>query len=110
MAQIATTGVSLMSSKPGGSLVHKPRPMRTGLLAGALFGLAAIGFRGGILTLPDGGLLIRATTIPSLSLTLQTGVFLDWMLAFDHAALRAAFGVWRSCLGTDLRRQRPHSA
>ncbi|MGL4236102.1 EamA family transporter [Tabrizicola sp.] len=95
---IATAGVILMSVKPGTEW-RAAGPALTGLLAGALFGLAAIGFRGGILALPTGDFLIRATTILALSLALQTAILLGWMLAFDRKALIASFGVWRSSLG-----------
>ena len=86
---IATTGVILMSLKPGAPLLHKPRPMLTGPLAGALFGPAAIGF----LALPDEGFQIRATTILAHGLTVQTGVLPVWTLAFDGAPLSAPVSV-----------------
>ena len=97
---LATVGVLVTSVKPGVRLLHEPGPMLSGLLAGGLFGLAAIGFRGGILGLADGNFLIRATTILVLSLALQSGILLAWMLAFDRPALRASFGIWRKSLGT----------
>lgn len=98
---IATAGVVVMSIKPG------PRPSEwftagpalTGLAAAALFGLSAIGFRGGVTGLDDGGTLIRATTTLVLSLVLQSTILLVWMGAFDRKALRASFGVWQSSLG-----------
>lgn len=96
---IATAGVMVMSVKPGVRLWQDPAPMLTGVLAGALFGLAAIGFRGGILGVAEGGFLIRATTILALSLALQSAVLLVWMLAADRQALRASLGVWRTSLG-----------
>jgi drug/metabolite transporter (DMT)-like permease len=98
---IATAGVILMSLKPGTDpgRWRTAGPALTGLLAGALFGLAAIGFRGGILALPTGDFLIRATTTLALSLALQAAFLLLWMLAFDRTALIASFRVWRSSLG-----------
>ncbi len=98
---IATAGVVVMSIKPG----PKPSewftagPALTGLAAAALFGLSAIGFRGGVTGLEDGGTLIRATTTLVLSLALQSSLLLVWMLAFDRQALRASFAIWRSSLG-----------
>jgi drug/metabolite transporter (DMT)-like permease len=98
---IATAGVILMSVKPGTtpSMWREAGPMLTGLCAGALFGAAAIGFRGGILALPTGDFLIRATTILALSLALQAGLLLLWMLVFDRRSLVASFAVWRPSLG-----------
>lgn len=98
---VATTGVVVMSVKP----VRNPRdwfspgPALTGLAAAALFGLSAIGFRGGVTGLESGGFLIRASTTLVLSLSLQTGILLVWMLVFDRKALAASFAIWRSSLG-----------
>lgn len=98
---IATAGVLVMTLKPGAapSLWSDIGPALTGLLAGALFGASAIGFRGGILALPSGDFLIRATTILVLALTLQAAVLSVWMLMFDRRALAASLGVWRTSLG-----------
>jgi drug/metabolite transporter (DMT)-like permease len=97
---VATAGVVILSTKPETTrlMLRDLGPAATGLLAGLLFGLAAIGFRGGILSLPEGSFLIRASTILVLSLVLQSGMLLLWLLAFDRGALLASFGVWRSSL------------
>jgi drug/metabolite transporter (DMT)-like permease len=95
---VATAGVVILSVKPGTGLLGGWGPVATGLLAGFLFGLAAIGFRGGILGLSEGGFLIRASTVLVVSLVLQTGMLLVWLLAFDRGALLASFGVWRASL------------
>lgn len=94
---VATAGVVILSVKPGAErgLFSDWRPVATGLLAGLLFGMSAIGFRGAILALPEGSFLIRASSILVVSLAVQTGVLLIWLLAFDRAALLASFGVWR---------------
>lgn len=98
---LATAGVLLMSVKPGTGLAmwRQGGPALTGILAGALFGASAIGFRGGITSLESGGFLIRATTTLVLSLGLQTAMLMVWLLLFDRTALRASFGHWRSSLG-----------
>jgi drug/metabolite transporter (DMT)-like permease len=97
----ATAGVILMSLKPGttAAMWRDGGPALTGLLAGALFGLSAIGFRGGITALPTGDFLIRATTILAVSLALQAAILALWLLAFDRKALVASFRVWRPSLG-----------
>lgn len=97
---VATLGVLILSVKPGTArgLVSDWGPVATGLLAGFLFGLAAIGFRGGILGLEAGSFLIRASTVLVVSLVLQTGMLLAWLMAFDRAALWASFRVWRASL------------
>jgi len=98
---LATAGVLLMSVKPGTGLAmwREAGPALTGILAGALFGASAIGFRGGITSLETGGFLIRATTTLAVSLALQTAILMVWLLLFDRTALRASFGVWRTSLG-----------
>jgi drug/metabolite transporter (DMT)-like permease len=98
---VATTGVLVMSVKPARNPRDwlAPGPALTGLAAAALFGLSAIGFRGGVTGLDGGGYLIRASTTLVLSLALQTTVLLIWMLAFDRKALRGSFAIWRSSLG-----------
>jgi drug/metabolite transporter (DMT)-like permease len=47
---VATAGVVIMSTKPGG-MVGGMRPTLTGLASGGMFALSAIGFRGAILNL-----------------------------------------------------------
>lgn len=97
---VATAGVVILSTRPETTrgMLRDGGPALTGLLAGLLFGVAAIGFRGGILHLPEGGFLIRASTILVVSLMLQSAMLLLWLLAFDRAALLASFGVWRRSL------------
>lgn len=97
---VATVGVVILSTRPETTrgMLRDGRPAMTGLLAGLLFGLAAIGFRGGILHLPEGSFLIRASTVLVLSLALQSAMLLLWLLAFDRKALRASFGLWRASL------------
>lgn len=95
---VATAGVVILSTRPETTrgMLRDWGPAATGLLAGLLFGVAAIGFRGGILALPEGSFLIRAATILVVSLAIQTAVLVAWCLAFDRPALTASFGVWRA--------------
>lgn len=71
----------------------------TGVLSGALFGLSAIGFRGALLALTDGGYVIRAMTVLAITLGLQAAVMLAWLGLRDRAALRAIAAQWRLSLG-----------
>ena len=95
---VATAGVVILSVKPGTGLLGGWGPVATGLLAGFLFGMAAIGFRGGILGLAEGSFLIRASTVLVVSLAMQTGMLLVWLLVLDRGALWASFRVWRASL------------
>ncbi len=97
---VATTGVVLMSLKPGASLTSSGlKPMVAGITSGAFFALAAIGFRGAILSLEEGSFLMRASTTLVWGLGLQTGILLVWLGLFDRKALAASFKAWRPSLG-----------
>ena len=97
---IATSGVVLMSVKPGTGLASSGlRPVAAGIASGAFFALAAIGFRGAILSLQEGSSLMRASTTLVWGLGLQTGILLLWLGLFDRAALLASFKAWRPSLG-----------
>ncbi len=93
---LATLGVLVMSWRPGTALAAGATGLA--LLAGLGFGLSAIGFRGAILALPDGGFVIRATTILVISLALQAAALTLWLVAFDRPALTGSLRVWRSSL------------
>jgi drug/metabolite transporter (DMT)-like permease len=96
----ATSGVVILSTRPETTkgMFRDWGPAATGLLAGLLFGVAAIGFRGGIINLPEGSFVIRASTILVLSLALQSAILLVWLASFDRRALTASFSVWRTSL------------
>lgn len=93
---LATLGVVLASgatwSRAGS------RAVATGILAGLLFGLSSIGFRGAILALPEGGYFIRALTILVVTLSLQSAAMLAWLALTNRAALAAIWRDWRASL------------
>ncbi len=74
------------------------RSIFDGVMAGALFGLSAIGFRGAILALPEGGFVLRALTILTLTLAVQTVLALLWLTLFDRKALAGIVREWRGSL------------
>src|SRR3712207_2987982 len=97
---VATSGVLLMSVKPGTGLTSSGvRPVLFGLASGAFFALAAIGFRGAILGLPEGSFLMRATTTLAWSLGVQTALLVGWLGLADRSALFGSLRVWRASLG-----------
>ncbi|AUH34273.1 EamA family transporter [Paracoccus tegillarcae] len=93
---IAVAGVLLVSGADWSRLGR--RSVFQGVAAGALFGLAAIGFRGAILALPEGGFFLRALTALALSLAIQTVLALIWLILFDRAALGGILREWRVSL------------
>ncbi len=95
---VATAGVLLTSLKREalGALLKEARPALLGIAAGGMFGLSAVAFRGGIIGLPEGGFVLRATTILVIGLAMQTAILLVYLLIFDRPALTKSFGVWRA--------------
>ncbi|MBD9526691.1 DMT family transporter [Paracoccus sp. PAR01] len=92
----ATLGVMLISGTDwrGGGW----RAVTLGIGAGVLFGLSAIGFRGGILALPDGDQATRAATVLLISLSLQSLIMLVWLGVADRRALTGIARNWRDSL------------
>jgi drug/metabolite transporter (DMT)-like permease len=90
---VAVAGVLVMTLKPGQgrAMLSGLGPAALGLAAGLAFGLSAIGFRGAITALPDGGFLIRALTMLALTLALQTFALGLWLGIRDRAALTGSF-------------------
>ncbi|MDJ1157392.1 EamA family transporter [Chelatococcus sp. SYSU_G07232] len=97
---IATVGVVLMSVKPGAQSVSAAglRPAALGIASGAFFALAAIGFRGAIVALPEGSFVLRATTTLAWSLGLQTALLGVYLALFDRGALLGSLKAWRPSL------------
>ncbi|WP_284165328.1 DMT family transporter [Frigidibacter sp. SD6-1] len=96
---IATLGVIISSTKPGAAPWGEAMPVLTGIAAAGLFGLSAIGYRGGIVALDEGSFVMRATVTLVIALTIQTTILMIWMLLADRQALVASFRVWRASLG-----------
>ncbi len=96
---IATAGVMVTSLRPNVSLLADLRGMLFGLGAGAMFGLSATSYRGGILSLdmPE-DYLIAATVTLVVGLVIQTVLLTGWLYARDPAIMRAIFVRWRPSL------------
>ena len=93
---IATAGVLTMSwPKSDTAALLAWRPIVLGLTSGALFGIAAIGFRGGIRALDGLSFVVNASTILVLGLAIQTSVLMLYLLVRDRAKLAAIFRAWR---------------
>lgn len=95
---VATLGVVLASGASWDRAALGP--VVTGVLSGALFGLSAIGFRGALLALPDGGYVLRAMTVLAITLGLQAAIMLAWLVLCDRRALRGIGAQWRVSLGS----------
>jgi drug/metabolite transporter (DMT)-like permease len=93
---IATLGVTLMTRLPAGIAGSgRLKPAMLGIAAGAMFALAAVGFRGAILSLSEGNFLLRATTTLAWGLGIQTALLGTWLLVMRRDALFGSFRAWR---------------
>lgn len=97
---VAVIGVLVLTLKPGGgrAMLTGIGPAMLGLAAGFAFGISAIGFRGGITALPEGGFLIRALTTLVLALAIQSTVLGLWLWRRDRPALTGSFAAWAPSL------------
>ena len=91
----ATLGVVWMAYRPRVSIAPDQttnwRPIVLGLAAAGAFAVAAVGFRGAILELPQGNFLVRASWTLVCGLLIQAAVLALW-LAWREP------GVWQRCL------------
>ena len=101
---LVTAGVLIASVKPGefGQLLGETRMILTGVMAGALFGLSAIAFRGATGALTQGDFVIRSLTVLVLAMTIQSLLLGIWLALRDRAAFAGSLREWRGSLGAGL--------
>ena len=105
---IATLGVVIMSwpKAATGPKSQKPanggagenlglKPIVLGLLAGAMFGASAVGYRGGMLALATPNFIVKATVTLVAGLLMQVAVLSLYLLLFDRGTLTAILKAWR---------------
>ena len=93
---IATAGVLLMSwPRSTGGQAFSWKPALLGLGSGAMFAIAAIGFRGGIRALDTPSFVMGATTTLALGLFIQTALLSAYLYVLDRKTLMAILGLWR---------------
>jgi len=94
---IATTGVIVMSTRPGG-MVGGIKPTLIGLFSGGLFALSAIGFRGAILDLHLPNFVMAATFTLVVGLLMQAVVLSLYLWLRQPAVMTAIARSWRPSL------------
>ena len=93
---IATLGVLLMSwPRSTGGEAFTWKPALLGIGSGAMFAIAAIGFRGGIRALDTPSFVVAASTILALGLLIQTIVLSAYLFVFDRKTMMEIFRLWR---------------
>jgi drug/metabolite transporter (DMT)-like permease len=96
---IATSGVIVMSLKPGGVAANDSwRPMLLGLASGAAFALSAIGYRGGILSLELSDFVMAATFTLTAGLLMQAVLLSGYLMLRSPDVMRAIMKAWRPSL------------
>lgn len=92
---IATLGVMIMSwPKTAGDTLGM-RPILLGLVAGAMFGASAVGYRGAILELKHPNFVVAASTILVTGLLVQVVAQSIYLLIFNRVTLVALVKAWR---------------
>jgi drug/metabolite transporter (DMT)-like permease len=96
---IATAGVLLVSwPRSSGGEAFTWAPALLGIGSGALFAIAAIGFRGGIRALDSPSFVMGATVTLALGLLIQTLLLSAYLWLFDRKTLMAILRLWRPSL------------
>lgn len=90
---IATSGILAMSWRPGTAM--SMRPALLGIASAALFGVSAVGFRGGIRSLEADSFVLAATTTLVAGLAIQTVLLSGYLALFDRPGLIAILKSWR---------------
>jgi drug/metabolite transporter (DMT)-like permease len=98
---VATAGVVVMSTKPGG-MIGGVRPTLIGLASGGMFALSAIGFRGAILDLALSHYAMAATFTLTVGIAMQAVVLSVYLAVRDPAVLFAIFRAWKPSLSAGL--------
>jgi drug/metabolite transporter (DMT)-like permease len=98
---VATAGVIIMSTKPGG-MVGGVKPTIIGLVSGGMFALSAIGYRGAILSLHLPNFVMAATFTLVVGLLLQSIVLSIYMALRTPSALLAVVRAWKPSLFAGL--------
>jgi drug/metabolite transporter (DMT)-like permease len=94
---IATAGVVIMSTKPGG-MVGGMRPTLLGLASGGMFALSAIGYRGGILSLGLPNYVMAATFTLVIGLAMQAVVLSLYLWLRQPSVLMGIVRSWKPSL------------
>jgi drug/metabolite transporter (DMT)-like permease len=94
---VATSGVLIMSTKPGG-MVGGIKPTLLGLASGGMFALSAIGYRGGILSLHLPNYMMSATFTLAVGLVVTTAMLSSYLALRAPSVMPAIMRVWRRSL------------
>jgi drug/metabolite transporter (DMT)-like permease len=93
---IATAGVIAMSWTRGVAAANSVKPAALGIVAGAFFALAAVGFRGAVTSLPNAAQVILPAAYTLVwALAIQTALLSFWLAFFDRKVFGAILRAWK---------------
>lgn len=93
---VATAGVMIMSwPKQAAADAMSLKGAALGIASGALFGMAAIGYRGGVLALAAPNFVVGASTTLVVGLLVQVALLSAYLFWRDRPTLLALFAAWR---------------
>ncbi len=96
---IATAGVLIVSwPRSNSAEVFSWKAAALGIGSGALFAIAAIGYRGGIRALETPSFVVAATVTLVVGLVIQTAILTVYLALADRPTLVAIFRAWRPSL------------
>jgi drug/metabolite transporter (DMT)-like permease len=98
---VATAGVIIMSTKPGG-MTGGIKPTIIGLISGGAFALSAIGYRGAILSLHLPNFVMAATFTLVVGLVMQSIVLSLYLLLREPSVMVAIMRAWKPSLFAGL--------
>jgi drug/metabolite transporter (DMT)-like permease len=98
---VATAGVIIMSTRPGG-MVGGIKPTILGLASGGMFALSAIGYRGAILSLGMPNYVMAATFTLVVGLAMQAITLSLYLSLREPSVLMAIARAWKPSLFAGL--------
>ncbi len=92
---LGTLGVAVLSLRPGAGPSLRNPAAGLGLLAGALFAVSAVGYRGAVLAVATDSTFLRAVvTLSAVTLSQTIATFL-WLRLFQPGQIRRVLAAWR---------------
>jgi drug/metabolite transporter (DMT)-like permease len=92
---VGLAGVMLISRSPEPDAPLFGRTAMYGLLAGGLFGLASVGYRGATLMLEPAPFFLRASVALAAATVVQSGVMAVWLRVREPGEIGRVLGRWR---------------
>lgn len=89
-------GILVLSMHPGKGAAGPGRPALLGIAAGALFAVAAVGFRGATLALGDAPFALRAVLALAAATTIQTALMAIWLAFRQPGEVARVMQGWRA--------------